>query len=102
MKELREGLGSSDYYLISSLGIIRTIKTEWRYPPAAFYGMGLYNLVTETTAANLNSFLQHYSTDSVLAITLSTTLEDLQLELGGRKCPLHYDYDTWSGLTTNS
>ena len=34
MKELREGLGSSDYYLISSLGVVRTTKTVWRYLPA--------------------------------------------------------------------
>ena len=64
--------------------------------------MGLYNLVTETTSANINSFLQHYNTDSALGITLSTTLENLQLELRVRLCPLHYNYDTCSGLTTNS
>ena len=36
MKELREGLGSPDYYLIISLGVVRIIKTEWRYLPAVF------------------------------------------------------------------
>ena len=64
--------------------------------------MGLYNIVTETAAANLNSFLQHYNTDLALGITLSTTLENLQMELGIRGCPLHYNYTTWSGLATNS
>ena len=64
--------------------------------------MGLCNLVTENEAANLNSFLQRYNTESALGITLSTTLENLELELRVRVCPLHYDYDTWSGLTTNS
>ena len=64
--------------------------------------MGLYNLVTETTAENLNSFLQHYNTDSALGITFSTTLENLQLEIGVRGCPLHYDYDTWSRIATSS
>ena len=64
--------------------------------------MGLYNFVTETTTANLNSFLQYYNTDSALGITFSATLENLQLELGVRGCPLHYDYDIWIGLTTNS
>ena len=82
MSELQEGLGSSDYYLISSLGVVRSIKKEWRYLSAAFCGMGLYNLVTETTSATLNSFLQHYNTDSALGITLSATLENLQLKLG--------------------
>ena len=83
-KELREGLRSSDYYLISSLGVVRSIKTEWRSLPAAFCGMGLYNLVTETTATTLNSFLQHYNTDFMLGTTIQATLENLQLELGIR------------------
>ena len=63
---------------------------------------GLNNLVTETTAANINSFLQHYDIDSALGITLSATLGNLQLELGVRGCPPHYDYNTWSRLATNS
>ena len=45
---------------------------EWRYLPAAFSGMGLYNLMTETTAANLNVFLQYYNTDSALGITINS------------------------------
>ena len=56
--------------------------------------MGLFNFVTETTAATLNSFLQHYTTDSALSITLSATLENLQLELVVKGFPLHYNYDT--------
>ena len=76
MKELREGLGSSDYYLISSLGITGSIKTEWQYLPAAFYGMGLYGHTTETAGANLNPFLQHSNIDLAMGITLTTTLEN--------------------------
>ena len=82
MKKLNEGLGSLDFYLISSLGVIRSIKKEWRYLPAAFCGMGLFNLVTETTLATLNSFLKNYNTNLALGITLSATLENLQLKLG--------------------
>ena len=70
---------------------MRSIKKEWRYLPAVFCGMGLYDLVIETTSATLNSFLQHYNTNSALGITLSATLENLQLELGVQGCPLHYD-----------
>ena len=77
------------YYLIRDLGVIRSIKTEWRYLPVAFCRMGSYNLATETATANLNSFLQHYNTYSALGITLSTILENLQLELWVRGCPLH-------------
>ena len=102
MKELREGLGSSDYCLISSIGAIRSIKTEWSYLPAAFCGMGLYNIVTEITATSLNSFLQHSNTNLALGTTLQATLKNLQLELGIRGCPLHYNYNIWDGLATNS
>ena len=59
IKELREGLGSSDYYLISSLDIVLSIQKEWRYLPTAFCRMDPFDLTMETTAANLNSFLQH-------------------------------------------
>jgi len=43
LKDLREGLGASDYYLIGSLGAVRSITKEWQYLPAAFCGMGLFN-----------------------------------------------------------
>ena len=70
MKELREGLGSSDFYLISSLGVVRSIKKEWRYLPPTFSGMGLFDFTTETAAATINSLLQHYGMDSAVGITL--------------------------------
>ena len=102
MAALRKGLGSSDYYLISSLGVVRSIKKEWRYLPACFGGIGLYNLVTETTAATLNSFMQHYNTETALGITLTATLEELQIELGVQGCPLTYDYEIWGHLAEHS
>ena len=82
MKELQEGLGSSDFYLISSLGVVRSIKTQWRYLPPAFSGMGLFDLTTEATAVTINSLLQHYGTESPVGITLQAILENLQIELG--------------------
>ena len=57
MKDSREGLGSSNFYLISSLGVVRSIKKEWRYLPPTFSGMGLFDLTTETTVATINSLL---------------------------------------------
>ena len=77
MKELRNGLGSSDFYLISSLGVVRSIKKEWRYLPPTFSGMGLYSVTTEATAATINTFLQHYGTESPVGITIQATLENL-------------------------
>ncbi len=102
MAKLMEGLGSSDYYLISSLGVVRSITKEWSYLPAAFCGMGLFNLPTETTIATLNSFLQHYGTILSLGITLLALMEHLQMELGVQDCPFNYDYDTWQHLETES
>ena len=66
MKELEEELGSSDYYLTTSIGVVRSVKTKWRCLPVAFCGMALFDLVTEIMAATLNSFLQHYNTDSAV------------------------------------
>ena len=77
MKELREGMGSSNYYLISSLGVIWSIKKEWRYIPLAFCGMTLFDLMMGAITATLDSFLQHYSTDSAVEITLTTTTKNL-------------------------
>ena len=98
MVELRDGLGSSDLYLICSLGAVRLIKKQWRYLLDAFCGMGIFYLTTETTAATLNSFLQHYHSDMVLGGTISSTLCNLQLEMGVKDCPLKYDYEIWEHL----
>ena len=102
LNKLQDGLGSSDYYLISSLGAVRSIAKEWRYLPAAFCGMGLFDLTTETTIATLNSFLQHYGTSSSFGITLLASMEHLQMELGVQECPFNYEYDTWQHLATDS
>ena len=64
--------------------------------------MGLFDLTTETTAATINSLLQHYGTDSPVGITLQATMKNLQIELGVSGCPLNYDYNTWAHLATNS
>ena len=81
---------------------MRSITKEWRYLPAAFCGMGLFDLPTETTITTLNSFLQHYGTDSSLGVTLQASLENLQMELGVVDCPFDYDNDTWHHLATES
>ena len=102
MKELREGLGLSDFYLLSSLGVVWSIRKEWQYLPPTFSGMSLFDLTTKTTAATINSLLQHYGTNSPVGIILQTTMENLQIELGVRGCPLDYNYNMWVHLATNS
>ena len=99
---LAQGLGSSDFYLISSLGVVRTIKKEWRYLPAAFCGMGLYDITTKTTAATINSFLSHYNMPTLLGVTLRAILENLQLEIGVPDNPLLYDFLIWGVLADDS
>ena len=64
--------------------------------------MGLYKLTMEMMTATLNVFLQHCNMNTALGIILTATLENLQLQLRFRKCPLHCDYNTWSGLTIDS
>ena len=48
IKELEEGLGTADYYLLSKLGVVGSAKKELRYIPAAYGGLGLYDLTCET------------------------------------------------------
>ena len=92
IKELEEGLGSADFYLLSKLGVVRSISKELRYIPTALGGIGLYDLTCETTGATLNSLLQHYGTETPLGIYLTTLLEKIQVELGVRDCPFSYDF----------
>ena len=60
------------------------------------------SLVAEATTASLNSFLQHYGTETAIGTYLTASLENLQLELGVSGCPLNYDYDVWGKLATDS
>ena len=103
-KELREWLGSLNFYsyLIIIIGVVSSTKDEWWYLPSSCCGMGIFNLTTETTTATLNSFLQHYNTNTVLGVTLSVTLRNLQLELGVQDSPLIYDDDAWENFVTPS
>ena len=65
LKELKEGLGKRDHQLLSYLGVCKKISTPLRYLPACYGGVGLNSLVAEAITASLNSFLQHYGTDTI-------------------------------------
>ena len=101
IKELEEGLGSADFYLLSKLGVVRTISKELRYIPPTYGGIGLYDLTCETTGATLNSLLQHYGTETPLGIYLTASLENMQIELGVQHCPFLYDFNKWGDLATD-
>ena len=81
------GLGTRDHKILSMLGICRNITTDWRYLPPCYGGMELNCLTVEATATLLNLFLQHYGTDTTLGTYLTTTVENMQLELGVAGCP---------------
>ncbi|KAL7459566.1 hypothetical protein ACHAWC_011573 [Mediolabrus comicus] len=100
--ELASALGSADFYLLSNLGVVRTIKKEWRYLPPSLGGMGLFDLPIETAAATISSFLQHYETNSALGHNLKAAMEHLQVEIGVSDCPFNYDYSVWGILATES
>ncbi len=100
--DLTGALGSADFYLLSNLGVVRTIKKEWRYLPPSLGGMGLFDLPIETAAATIASFLQHYEMNSALGHNLKAAMEHLQVEIGVSDCPFNYDYGVWGILATES
>ena len=102
MKELERGLRLTDFYLMSKLGVARTIPTAVRYLPHIYCGMELNSLPVETKVAQINCLLQHYGTTTALGTTLSAAIEHLQVEIGVTGCPLTYDYKKYSCLATNT
>ena len=66
--------------------------------------MGLFGLSTETIAATLDLFLQRYNINmnTAIRITLTTSLENLQIELGIPNNSLKYNFEIWGSLATHS
>ena len=97
-----EGGGLRKLYrrILPYLGVNRNIKAGWRHLHSSFGGIGLRKLLTETTIARLNLFLQHYNTPSTLGKKLTISLECLQLEAGLSSCPLLEPYHPLGPLTT--
>ena len=103
MKELESGLGLTDFYLMSKLGVARTIPTAVRYLPHIYCCIELNILPVETTLAQINCLLQHYdTTTTALGTPLLAAIEHLQVEIGVTGCPLLYDYKKYSCLATNT
>jgi hypothetical protein len=98
-----DGVLDKDYFdLLSGLGINKNITKAWRTLPTCFFGVGLLDLAMEVTIARINSFVQHFSTDSIIGVTLMTSMEYLQLELGCNTCPLSESYEHFGMLATRS
>ena len=93
MKELEQGLGTTDFYLIIKLGVVRLIAKEWWYILSMFGGMGLNSLPIEATVCSINLFLQNYATASNLDLTIRVSFQELQMELGMTRNPLDYNFE---------
>ena len=57
LEELENGLHTTDFYLTSRLGVVRSIPNRLWYLPHQYCGMELLNLPIETTAAQVNCLL---------------------------------------------
>ena len=102
LEETENGLGTTDYYLTSQLGVARNIPKQLRYLPHQYCGMEMLNLPMETTAAQINCLLQDYGTNTALGDTMAATMEHLQLEIGVEGCPLDYSFEKYGSLATNT
>ena len=102
LEELEGGLGKTDFYLLSRMGVARSIPTELRYMPHQYCGMELNHLPVEATIAQINSLLQHYGTTGALGTTLTAAIEHLQVEVGCTGCPLNLDYQKFGHLATDT
>ena len=77
LKELKSGLGLTDFYLMSKLGATRTISTAVKYMPHVYCDMELNSLSLTTTVTQINCLLQHYGTTTALGTTLSAAIEHI-------------------------
>ena len=102
LEELENGLGTTDFYLTSRLGVVRSIPKQLRHLPHQYCGMELLNLPIETTATQVNCLLQHYVTARALGHTMMGALEHMQLKIGVKGCPLGYRFQKYCCLATNT
>ena len=57
LEDLENGLGTTDFYQTSRLGVVRNIPKRLRYLPHQYCDMELLNLSIETTATQVNCLL---------------------------------------------
>ena len=102
LEELENGLGTTDFYLTSRLGVVRNIPKQLRYLPHQYCGIELLNLPIETTTAQINYLLQHYGSGNALGHTMMAALEHMQLGIGVEGCPLGYSFQKYGCLVLQS
>ena len=78
--------------ILPFLGLNRNTKARWCHLHPSFGRIGPRKLLIKVMRGRVNIFVQYYSTPSTLGYTLTTSLEQLQLEADTRGCPLNTPY----------
>jgi len=68
-------LDNLDYEALPLLGVVRTIKKEWRSLPQAFGGIGLRNVAIEQFVGWINMLLQYFGATTSLGLKITASLE---------------------------
>ena len=102
MEEIDELFEPSNYKLLPTLSVVRSIRKVLRTLPQTFGGVGLWHMPTEQLIARLNLLLQHYAMDSLLGDKFRAMTCWLQLEIGTDLSPFALPYEKWSSLATQS
>ena len=86
--------------MLPRLGINQNVKRGWRHISQLYGGIGLRRMLCDITIARTNLFLQHYKSPSAVGMSLTSSLEHLQLEAGYDNCPLYHPFHSLGELTT--
>jgi hypothetical protein len=98
----RSLLHTLEFEMLSSMGVNKHIKVEWRTIAKEFGGIRLFSLPVEQFICWLEIILQHYQAGRTVSSKLRATLEALQLELGCRGNPMNKNFSLRGGLATDA
>jgi hypothetical protein len=88
----RSLLHALEFEMLSSMGVNKHVKVEWRTIAREFWGIRLFSLPIEQFICWLEMILQHYQAGRTVSSKLRATLEALQLELGCRGNPMNKNF----------
>jgi hypothetical protein len=69
-------LHALEFEMLSSMGVNKHVKVEWRTIAREFRGIGLYSLSVEQFICWLEMILQHYQAGHTVSSKLRATLKD--------------------------
>jgi hypothetical protein len=90
------------YHCLPSLGVNRSIGSEWKTLPFEFQGLGLPNLTLEKTADSLHLLQHHWGHNTELGRALRLSFELVQVETGLYGNFLLRDYTTLGCLASHT